>query len=134
MMSSGNGQLWRRRNGTTCIRVGLLIFIIFFVWLQLNFLSFNGTNTQYSEVNDSTAAILSMVPAVLHKFLSPKPKNFSNIGNGSYNLYSYKYTPNISEIKRSIAQYNLQQIVYNENQFEPLQNDSIVIVIQVNVY
>ncbi|KAG5899452.1 hypothetical protein JTB14_015305 [Gonioctena quinquepunctata] len=74
-----------------------------------------------------------MVPAVLHKFLSPKPRNVSlNGGNGSYNNFVYTNMPNISEMKRNIAQYNLQQVVHNENIFEPLQNDSIVIVIQTH--
>nr|XP_023022270.1 alpha-1,6-mannosyl-glycoprotein 2-beta-N-acetylglucosaminyltransferase-like [Leptinotarsa decemlineata] len=132
MMSSGSSQIWRRRSGIAWIRAGLVIFILVFIWLQLNFLSFGGSSPQYSEVNDSNAAILSMVPAVLHKFLSPKANNFSlNGGNGSYINFVYASMPNISEMKRNIAQYNLQQVVYNENIFEPLQNDSVVIVVQV---
>ncbi|KAJ8926888.1 hypothetical protein NQ314_020739 [Rhamnusium bicolor] len=73
-----------------------------------------------------------MVPAVLHKFLSPR--NLTNLLglNGTYNNLIYKYTPNISDIKRSIAQYDLQQVVYNENIFGPLQSDSVVIVIQIH--
>lgn len=133
-MNSGSSQLWRRRTGTAWIRVGLIVFIVFFIWLQLNFLSFGGSAPPYIEVNDSNAAILSMVPAVLHKFLSPKPRNFTStmsLNGTTYNNYVYKYTPNISDIKRNIAQYNLQQVVYNENIFGPLQSDSVVIVIQV---
>ncbi|KAJ8983319.1 hypothetical protein NQ317_010858 [Molorchus minor] len=133
MMSGGGSQIWRRRSGTAWIRAGLIIFIVFFIWLQLNFLSFSGSTSIYSDVNDSNAAILSMVPAVLHKFLSPKPRNFSHLGiNGSYGNAVNKYMPNISEIKRSIAQYNFQQTVYNENIFGPLQSDSVVIIIQIH--
>ncbi|XP_018566686.1 alpha-1,6-mannosyl-glycoprotein 2-beta-N-acetylglucosaminyltransferase isoform X2 [Anoplophora glabripennis] len=135
MMNSGTSQIWRRRTGTAWIRVGLIVFIVFFIWLQLNFLSFGGSTPPYIEVNDSNAAILSMVPAVLHKFLSPKPRNFTSaisLNGTPYNNYIYKYAPNISDIKRSIAQYNLQQVVYNENIFGPLQSDSVVIVIQIH--
>ncbi|ERL94761.1 hypothetical protein D910_12035 [Dendroctonus ponderosae] len=99
-----------------------------------NFIDFGASVPPYPDYNDSQAAILSMVPVVLHKFLAPKPKNGTNLGlNGSYNNLGYfKATFNISDIKRSIAQYNLQQTVYNEDLFGPLQNDSIVIVIQIH--
>lgn len=129
MMSSGRSHLWRRRSGLTWLRAGLIIFIIFFIWLQLNFLSFNGTVSLYNDINDSNAALLSMVPVVLHKFLTPRPKNLTNTLNGTNN--SKLFTPNITDIKRNIAQYNAQQFVYNEDIFGPLQNDSVVIVIQV---
>lgn len=135
MMSAGRSQLWRRRNGTTFwIRAGLLIFLVIFLWVQLSFIDFGGSVSPFPDFNDSQAAILSMVPVVLHKFLAPKPKNGTNLGlNGSYNNYGfYKASLNISDIKRSITQYNLQQTVYNEDLFGPLQNDSIVIVIQVD--
>lgn len=135
MMSAGRSQLWRRRNGTTFwIRAGLLIFLVIFLWVQLSFIDFGGSVSPFPDFNDSQAAILSMVPVVLHKFLAPKPKNGTNLGlNGSYNNYGfYKASLNISDIKRSITQYNLQQTVYNEDLFGPLQNDSIVIVIQIH--
>ncbi|XP_030748348.1 alpha-1,6-mannosyl-glycoprotein 2-beta-N-acetylglucosaminyltransferase isoform X1 [Sitophilus oryzae] len=132
-MSSGRSQIWRRRT-TFWIRAGLILFIVIFVWVQVSFVDFGGSVSTYSDINDSQAAILSMVPVVLHKFLAPKPKNMTNIGlNGSYNnLGYYKASLNISDIKRNIAQYNLQQTVYNEDLFGPLQNDSIVIVIQIH--
>ncbi|CAG9828650.1 unnamed protein product [Diabrotica balteata] len=133
-MSSGSSQIWRRRSGTAWIRAGLVIFILVFIWIQMTFLSFAGSSPQYSELNDSNAAILSMVPAVLHKFLSPRPKNLSTItfANGSFSKFISTDVLNISEIKRNIAQYNRQQIVYNENIFDPLQNDSIVILVQIH--
>lgn len=126
-MSSGSSQAWRRKNGTTWIRFSLVIFVVVFVWVQLAFPSLNTPSTS-TEVNDSAAALLSMVPAVLHKFLSPIPKNSSSLnGYGKSELEL-----SVPEIKRIIAQYNLQQTIINENIFEPLSNDSIVIVIQVS--
>ncbi|XP_044257042.1 alpha-1,6-mannosyl-glycoprotein 2-beta-N-acetylglucosaminyltransferase isoform X3 [Tribolium madens] len=135
-MSSGRGLIGRRRGGNTWLRTGLIIFIVIFISLQINFLSYRGSNDSNSELNDSNAAILSMVPAVLHKFLTPRPRNVSNsLGlngtTGANSAYS-KGTLNISDIKRNIAQYNLQQTVYNEDIFGPLQNDSVVIVIQIH--
>lgn len=134
MMITGRSQVWRRRSGSTLwLRAGIIIFIIIFIWVQISFIDFGASVPPYPDYNDSQAAILSMVPVVLHKFLAPKPKNGTNLGlNGSYNNLGYfKSAFNISDIKRSIAQYNLQQTVYNEDLFGPLQNDSIVIVIQV---
>jgi len=40
--------------------------------------------------------------------------------------------PNITEIKRQIIRYNEMQLVLNEDTFGPLQNDSVIIVIQVS--
>lgn len=40
--------------------------------------------------------------------------------------------PNITEIKRQIIRYNDMQLVLNEDAFGPLQNDSVIIVIQVS--
>lgn len=132
-MNGGRSLLGRRR-GNSWLRTGLILFIVMFVWLQLNFLSFHGSTESSQELNYSNAAILSMVPAVLHKFLTPKPRNNSHIvgfNGSSYNIQYLKPTLNISEIKKNIAQYNLQQTVYNEDIFGPLQNESVVIVIQV---
>lgn len=72
-----------------------------------------------------------MVPAVFHKFLTPRPRNTSHL-NGSLINTAYRPSLNISEIKKVIAQYNLQQTLYNEDIFGPLQNDSVIIVVQVS--
>ncbi|XP_050313561.1 alpha-1,6-mannosyl-glycoprotein 2-beta-N-acetylglucosaminyltransferase isoform X2 [Anthonomus grandis grandis] len=135
MMSTGRSQIWRRRSGLTFwIRAGLILIIVIFIWVQMSFVDFGRNPGSFSDFNESQAAILSMVPVVLHKFLATKPKNGTNLGlNGSYNnLGFYKANLNISDIKRSIAQYNIQQTIYNEDIFGPLQNDSIVIVIQIH--
>lgn len=134
IMSSGRSLLGRRRVGNTWLRTGILLFIGIFIWIQFNFLNFGSSTNPNSEFNDSTAAILSMVPAVLHKFLTSHSQNgtYSIINGTAINTVYSRIPLNISEIKRNVAQYNLQQIVYNEDIFGPLQNDSVVIVIQVS--
>lgn len=42
------------------------------------------------------------------------------------------HPPNITEIKRQIVRYNDMQMVLNEDVFGPLQNDSVIIVVQVH--
>lgn len=37
----------------------------------------------------------------------------------------------MNEIQRMITKYNEIQMVYNEDAFGPLQNDSVIVVIQV---
>ncbi|XP_018332311.1 alpha-1,6-mannosyl-glycoprotein 2-beta-N-acetylglucosaminyltransferase isoform X2 [Agrilus planipennis] len=129
-MSSRRSLLVRRR-GISWLRNSVLLFIVVFVWLQLNFLSLRNSSDTGQEINDSYAAILSMVPSLLHKFLTPRPFNrsLSNLTIG--NLFS-KSSLNISEMKYFINRYNKEQTVINENIFGPLQNDSIVIVVQVH--
>lgn len=131
MMSSGSSQPWRRKNGITWIRFSLVVFVVVFVWVQLAFPSLNTPSTT-TEVNDSAAVLLSMVPAVLHKFLSPIPKNSTLSLNGYSKTSAFQSTLSVAEMKRTIAQYNLQQSIINENLFEPLGTDSIVIVVQVS--
>jgi hypothetical protein len=80
---------------------------------------------------------------VLHKFLTPKPRNSShalgganvsdaasavgqNVANGG------RAALNISDIRRSIERYNDAQQVLNEELFGPVQNDSLIIVVQVS--
>lgn len=130
---NGGRSLIGRRRGNIWIRSGIMVFIVLFVWMQLTFLSVGDSSDSNSSYNDSNAAILSMVPSVLHKFLTPRPRNSTLSQNRSSNsnaLY-YRVPRSIPDIKRNIAQYNLQQTVYNEDIFGPLQNDSVVIVVQV---
>ncbi|XP_071054481.1 alpha-1,6-mannosyl-glycoprotein 2-beta-N-acetylglucosaminyltransferase isoform X2 [Onthophagus taurus] len=118
-----------RRKSNMWIRSGVAVFVVFFVWLQLNFLSYSGS-ADTADLNES-ATIFSMVPSVLHKFLTPRPRNVSNI-NGSATNATYRTSLNITEIKKFIAQCNLQQTIYNEDLFGPLQNDSVIIIVQVH--
>ncbi|XP_067012425.1 alpha-1,6-mannosyl-glycoprotein 2-beta-N-acetylglucosaminyltransferase isoform X2 [Anabrus simplex] len=129
-----------RRRTASCLRTALFLFLVTFVWLQLHVASLNGGRTtsvgsEAPEGNDSTAAILSMVPQVLHKFLTPRPRN-NTAGSGSTNASTDSTgalpTANISEIRRNIERYNELQTVLNEDIFGPVQNDSLLIVVQIH--
>lgn len=128
-MSGGRSLLVRRR-GNVWLRTGAILFIAFFVWIHLDFLTSANTSVQSQDFANESNAIFYMVPSVLHKFLTPRPRN-STHANGSIFNTPYGAPLNISEIKKTIAQYNLQQTVYNEDIFGPLQNDSVIIVVQV---
>ncbi|XP_055852493.1 alpha-1,6-mannosyl-glycoprotein 2-beta-N-acetylglucosaminyltransferase isoform X1 [Episyrphus balteatus] len=134
------GSMYRRRNAY-CIRATITIFVLF-ILLQIHVSYYSESRDPIvgEPTNDSTAAILSMVPSVFHKFLKVKTRNQTVTAvdllanhNGTQNLYLEVYhPPNITEIKRMIAKYNELQIVLNEDTFGPLQNDSVIIVIQVH--
>lgn len=94
------GTFTRRRH-TVYIRLGVILFLVLFAFLQINIL--NGKPHQFCSpltspypyhkkisfenladsndlttidvTNDSAAAILSMVPPVLHKYLKSKSRN-----------------------------------------------------------
>lgn len=81
---------------------------------------------------------------VLHKFLTPKPRNSSHAvgatnasdaaaaaAAGQNGAASGRAPLNISEIRRNIERYNDMQQVLNEELFGPVQNDSLIIVVQV---
>ncbi|XP_023721955.1 alpha-1,6-mannosyl-glycoprotein 2-beta-N-acetylglucosaminyltransferase isoform X1 [Cryptotermes secundus] len=128
-----------RRRTASCLRTVVFLFLVTFVWLQLHVASLSGNRQapggDAPEGNDSTAAILSMVPQVLHKFLTPKPRNSSHaVGatNASDTAASGRAPFNISEIRRNIERYNDMQQVLNEELFGPVQNDSLIIVVQVH--
>lgn len=91
----------------------------------------SGSNGSASiEGNDSTAAVFSMVPKVLHKFLTPKPRS----ANATLEKLKQRLSGNalnITEIKMNIDRYNEVQYIHNEDLFGPLQNDSLIIVVQV---
>uniref|UniRef100_A0A1I8QAC6 Alpha-1,6-mannosyl-glycoprotein 2-beta-N-acetylglucosaminyltransferase n=1 Tax=Stomoxys calcitrans TaxID=35570 RepID=A0A1I8QAC6_STOCA len=138
------GTLHRKRN-TYYLRGIIVITIVIFLFLQLHAFNFPESHDPLltEPTNDSVDAILSMVPSVLHKFLTPKSRNqtlAANLqhngtvlnGGGSVSFLDSYHPPNISEIKRQIAKYNDMQIVLNEYTFGPLQNDSVIIVIQVH--
>lgn len=66
-----------------------------------------------------------MVPPVLHKYLTVKTRNSIQTSNYTHNF-------NISDIQQLIARYNDMQLVLNEDIFGPLQNDSVIVVVQVS--
>ncbi|XP_075147725.1 alpha-1,6-mannosyl-glycoprotein 2-beta-N-acetylglucosaminyltransferase isoform X2 [Haematobia irritans] len=137
------GTLHRKRN-TYYLRGIIVITLVIFLFLQLHAFNFPESRDPLlaEPTNDSVDAILSMVPSVLHKFLTPKTRNqtlAANLhngsalnGGGSVSFLDLYHPPNISEIKRQIAKYNDMQLVLNEYTFGPLQNDSVIIVIQVH--
>lgn len=120
-----------RRRTASCLRTVIFLFLVTFVWLQLHMSSLNNSphQDQVSD-NDSTQAILSMVPQVLHKFLTSRPRNMSQ-----HQMSNFSEAPHhlsIEEIKRNIFRYNAAQTVHNEDIFGPVLNDTIIIVIQIH--
>jgi alpha-1,6-mannosyl-glycoprotein beta-1,2-N-acetylglucosaminyltransferase len=72
----------------------------------------------------------------LHKYLvalhqRDRPHQAILPGNASEHVANTATSLNASEIRRLIDQQNSKQAVYNEDVYGPLQNDSLVIVIQV---
>lgn len=121
----------RRRAGALLrmlLRTLLLLFLVSFVWLQLHLAGLRPGGWRGASdagVNDS-AAILSMVPQVLHKYLIPKNQSVAATAapaNDSVEL---------DAIPARIRRYNAEQRVLNEDLFGPLQADALVIVIQVH--
>lgn len=88
--------------------------------------------------NDSSAAILSMVPPVYRKYLTTKSRNQSISGNSNSSIHSgpgdHARQLSIDEMRQYIARYNELQTVLNEETFGPLQNDSVIIVVQVRAH
>lgn len=118
-----------------CLRTLLLIIPLFFLCIQLHVSSLYSSRdsaSQLESANDS-ALILSMVPQVLHKFLTAKPRNSSSSFNGSAGNDSWEGRPlTTDEILRNIRKYNTFQTVINEDIFGPVQNDTLIILVQVH--
>lgn len=127
------GALSRRRH-TLYIRSAIIIFILF-AFLQFHVINYDSSDSGPADTtNYSTAAILHMVPPVFHKYLTSKTRNATHGQNGTHvgpNEGSQR-SANISEILRMIHRYNELQSVLNEDIFGPLQNDSVIIVVQVH--
>lgn len=85
----------------------------------------------------ANAIIFKMVPEKLRKYL-PSPANFSSAVNrggaaGGHGGNSSQFPKlEISDIKYRIKIHNDMQLVLNSDTFGPLQNESLVIVIQVH--
>lgn len=105
--------------------------------ITFNFISADYREHSINELaNDSSAAILHMVPAVYRKYLLIKTRNHtinSTIKNAnvSHTQSSPVHDSAVSEMLRNMARYNDLQSVLNEDLFGPLQNDSVIIVVQV---
>lgn len=128
------GALSRRRH-TLYIRSAIIVFILF-AFLQFHVINYDSNESGPAETaNYSTAAILQMVPPVFHKYLTSKTRNGTLGQNGTHvgGLGdSAQRSANISEILRMIYRYNELQTILNEDIFGPLQNDSVIIVVQVH--
>lgn len=113
-----------RRRTASFLRTLVFLFLATFVWLQLHMSSLTPSPRQDpSADNDSSQAILSMVPQALHKYLASRASNASH--------YNASDPLTIEEIKRNIHRYNAAQTIHNEDLFGPILNDTTVIVIQV---
>lgn len=147
------GAMGRKRNNFYMRSVFLLALCIFGLLQYHNFNYLDSRDNVLGDAvtNDSDDAILAMVPAPLHKYLTPHSRNHTTSGAGvlsgpallvntsssgaatattiSFDVY---HPPNITEIKRQIVRYNDMQMVLNEDVFGPLQNDSVIIVVQVH--
>ncbi|KAH8326506.1 hypothetical protein KR067_009490, partial [Drosophila pandora] len=151
------GAMGRKRNNFYMRSIFLLALCIFGLLQYHNFNYFSSIVDSRDNAlgeavtNDSDDAILAMVPAPLHKYLTPHTRNHTTSGAGvvsgaalllnssssgaatattiSFDVY---HPPNITEIKRQILRYNDMQTVLNEDTFGPLQNDSVIIVVQVH--
>ncbi|KAH8402667.1 hypothetical protein KR215_004391, partial [Drosophila sulfurigaster] len=160
------GAMGRKRNNFYMRSIFILALCIFGLlqYHNFNYLDSRDAMMGDSVTNDSVDAILSMVPATLHKYLTPHSRNHSTSAAGKQNSTKVHSTlaalalnasnsagsgtaglsaattisfdpyrpPNITEIKRQIIRYNEMQLVLNEDTFGPLQNDSVIIVIQVH--
>ncbi|XP_052902768.1 alpha-1,6-mannosyl-glycoprotein 2-beta-N-acetylglucosaminyltransferase isoform X2 [Anopheles moucheti] len=125
------GALSRRRH-TLYIRSAIIVFILF-AFLQFHVINYDSSDSGSSDsTNYSTAAILQMVPPVFHKYLTGKPRNSTHGQNGTHFGGEGPRTANISDILRMIHRYNDLQTVLNEDIYGPLQNDSVIIVVQVH--
>ncbi|XP_017008871.2 alpha-1,6-mannosyl-glycoprotein 2-beta-N-acetylglucosaminyltransferase isoform X1 [Drosophila takahashii] len=150
------GAMGRKRNNFYMRSVFLLALCIFGLLQYHNFNYLDSRDNVLGDAvtNDSDDAILAMVPATLHKYLTPHSRNHTTSAAGgggvlsaaalllntsssgaatattiSFDVY---HPPNITEIKRQIVRYNDMQMVLNEDVFGPLQNDSVIIVVQVH--
>lgn len=142
-----------RRKNAYYIRIILISFLILFAFLQMQFINSSKFffkfikffinlkflfvadihNQPLPETNYSNAAIISMVPPVFRKYLTTKAKNITRNFNNSQNYYNeINHLPDLNEIKNQIWRYNEAQSILNEEQFGPLQNNSVIIVIQVH--
>ncbi|XP_062560624.1 alpha-1,6-mannosyl-glycoprotein 2-beta-N-acetylglucosaminyltransferase isoform X2 [Armigeres subalbatus] len=127
------GALSRRRH-TLYIRSAIIVFILF-AFLQFHVINYDSNESGPADTaNYSTAAILQMVPPVFHKYLTSKSRNGTVGQNGTHAGLgdSAQRSANISEILRMINRYNELQTILNEDIFGPLQNDSVIIVVQVH--
>ncbi|KAL4702467.1 hypothetical protein ACJJTC_005123, partial [Scirpophaga incertulas] len=108
----------------------LLILGLFCLWVQVMLSASSGTIYRDSEelmnINETSEQVLALVPPELHKYLTVHPKN------ASANSTERAGAKNLTDIQRAIERYNEAQTIHNEDIFGPVQNDTIIIVVQVH--
>ncbi|XP_025201151.1 alpha-1,6-mannosyl-glycoprotein 2-beta-N-acetylglucosaminyltransferase isoform X2 [Melanaphis sacchari] len=125
-----------------CLRTVILIFCLTFFWVQMHMSDVADNETlqilaKPDGLLDANDSMLQLVPQHLHKYLVALPQRGDRPhqailpGNASEHVATTA-SLNASEIRRLIDQQNSKQIVFNEDVYGPLQNDSLVIVIQVH--
>ncbi|XP_026816319.1 alpha-1,6-mannosyl-glycoprotein 2-beta-N-acetylglucosaminyltransferase isoform X1 [Rhopalosiphum maidis] len=124
-----------------CLRTVMLIFCLTFFWVQMHMSDVADNETlqilaKPDGLLDANDSMLQLVPQHLHKYLvalpqRDRPHQAILPGNASEHIAT-AVSLNASEIRRLIDQQNSKQIVLNEDVYGPLQNDSLVIVIQVH--
>ncbi|XP_050420996.1 alpha-1,6-mannosyl-glycoprotein 2-beta-N-acetylglucosaminyltransferase isoform X2 [Adelges cooleyi] len=134
-------SLCRRLGIGVCLRTLVLIFCLTFFWVQMHMFDVSDNDalqilTKPDGLLDANDSMLQLVPQRLHKFLVSPPQRdrlHQAILPGNSSLdHSVPISLNASEIRQLIDQYNVRQTVFNEEFYGPLQNDSLVIVIQVH--
>lgn len=131
-----NPQLEARAMPTTSYIIFFFVFVSLFFFNSLLLADYRGEHSINELANDSSAAILQMVPVVYRKFLTMKPRNQTTLNaknNSTTEGHSHPtHSSNVEEMLRNIARYNELQSVLNEDLFGPLQNDSVIIVVQAS--
>ncbi|KAK7572144.1 hypothetical protein V9T40_014616 [Parthenolecanium corni] len=130
-----------RRNLVPRFHNGFILIVLMSFWIMCHIListAFTKQSLRDAPVEENStvtnAIIMSMVPLAYHKFLPAEKKNAS-IATTSVGVDAGKTESSqldIKEIQRRIDQYNSLQTILNEDIFGPLQNDSLVIIIQVH--
>ncbi|XP_050544997.1 alpha-1,6-mannosyl-glycoprotein 2-beta-N-acetylglucosaminyltransferase isoform X2 [Daktulosphaira vitifoliae] len=132
----------RRRLGIgVCLRTVLLIFCLTFFWVQMQMSDVSDNDviqilSKPDGLLDANDSMLQLIPQHLHKFLvtpsqRDRPHQAILPGNNSNEILGAP-SLNASEIRRLINQINERQYIQNEEVYGPLQNNSLVIVIQVH--
>ncbi|XP_075989674.1 alpha-1,6-mannosyl-glycoprotein 2-beta-N-acetylglucosaminyltransferase-like isoform X3 [Anticarsia gemmatalis] len=108
----------------------VVILGLFCLWLQIMLSASSGgmyrDGEELMNANETSEQVLALVPPELHKYLTVHPRNIT--ANSTEKIA----TKNITEIVRAITRYNDAQMVYNEDIFGPVTNDTIIIAIQVH--
>ncbi|XP_056642067.1 alpha-1,6-mannosyl-glycoprotein 2-beta-N-acetylglucosaminyltransferase-like [Diorhabda sublineata] len=115
---SGNciSQLWSGRNKRLWSGGGVLLFFLMLTSMQLNFIWWS---TYHQQLPKSSPNITFSAFGMELSVQTTKSVNTNN-------------TSDIFYINQKITQYNREQIIHNQENFETLRTDSVILVIQVH--